>query len=127
MSQWYRPSQRLTMPEAARFLGFVDDNDNVGEVQTAKARRFLRRLEDRTGRHVVHDGGKGRYCWTTIKALRDACPDLMTTEKVLVERVDQIEEENVELRELVSSLGNAIVRNQRMIAQLGQHMGVTLK
>ena len=29
---WYRPSQRLTMPEAARFLGFVDDNDNVGLV-----------------------------------------------------------------------------------------------
>lgn len=94
---WCKLEQRLTVRDVAVALGYARTRKSATRAERKRALSFLTRLEESSGCRVVFGGlGNGGY-WTTPKALREACPALVSTvEGADVEKLRFIVEELIE-------------------------------
>lgn len=121
-SGWVRLSRHLTMRDVAAMVGFHDEDGKIRVSDVRRARRMLARLERQTGRRLLFDVQSGT-AWTTLKALREAAPDLVESERSLGDRVAALEDDMLTMDHRTRNLRAVAASNQRRIKALEAHEG----
>ena len=126
MNGWYRLSQHLTMRDVAAMAGYTT-NGEVLPSDARRARGHLRRVEARSGQQVLWGSNE---LWTTLEALRSACPELVEEAKADAERAEQVSQVVDEHTEKFRVLGDVIRGFEKRLKRLesrGKHPAPPLK